>query len=89
MSSFKNLWIFVAVLFSMPVMAQKAGVRLDGIDANSDETSITIKKGASAKKDCQTYEVVEGNEEVAGDPENERSKAYANWKRRALTGRCP
>ena len=81
MTSFKNQFALALLLASSSVMAQKAGVKLDGIDANSDETSITIKKGASAKKDCQTYEVVDGNEEVAGDPENERSKAYSNWKK--------
>lgn len=58
--------------------AEKTGVRVDDISTTED-TSIVIKKGAT-EKEYTEYQIVEGKDEIYGDPDYDRRKAYASWK---------
>ena len=43
------------------------------------DTSIVIKKGTQAK-DCVEYEILDGKDEVAGEPDYDKTKARVSWK---------
>ncbi len=67
-------------LAALPAFAQKAGVALTDIPTNQD-TSIVIKKGAQENLLLPPdFEIVEGKDEIAGEPTNDRKSAYASWK---------
>ena len=43
------------------------------------DTTITVKKGVPETQ-CVAFEVIDGKEEVTGDPEFDRAKAHTSWK---------
>lgn len=60
--------------------AEKAGLKIDDIATNGD-TSIVIKKGAPDTTLLPPdYEIVNGDDEITGDPDTDRKAAYASWK---------
>lgn len=74
---------FLAAL-SLPALAQsgKPGLTLSDVPTNQD-TSILIKKGPIEQGNLLAppdFEVVEGKDEVSGEPTNDRKSAYASWK---------
>lgn len=72
------IWIGSLLVVSF-VFAEKAGVKIE--DVNTDqETSITIKKGAQALKECVEYQIVDGKDEINSSPDFDRKKAYQDWK---------
>lgn len=77
--------IFLASLVSTSfALAQNVGVKVDDISSKED-TTITIKKGVSGGGSPvineRKFEIVEGDEELAGDPSPSRSGAQASWKK--------
>jgi len=68
------LWLFISV----SAQAEKAGLKLKDIPTDGD-TSIIIKKGATTDQ-CIDYTILEGNEEITGNPEYDRGEAFSSWK---------
>lgn len=71
----KNLLVLLS-LISFTAFAQDVSVK--GVNA-SEDTTIQIKKGAQ-NLDKQ-FEIVEGNEEVSGEPATLLKEARDNWKK--------
>lgn len=57
----------------------KAQLKVDDVNTSGD-TSILIKKGDVSSKQCVEYQIVDGSEEVSGDPAMTKSAALRNWK---------
>lgn len=73
-------WIVLPLgLFTVIATAEKATVKVSDVPTDQD-TSIVIKKGAPTADSCVEYQILTGNEEINGDAEYDRGKAYANWK---------
>ena len=73
-----KLFALVAVLLAPPVLAKNSGMKLKDVPTDSD-TSIIIKKGATADQ-CVEYQVLDGVEEISGDPEYDKGEAMGSWK---------
>ena len=58
----------------------KASLKVDGINSTSGDTSILIKKGDVSAQQCVEYQIVDGSEEVSGDPSMTKSAALRSWK---------
>ncbi len=69
-------WLLIP--FLLLAHAEKAGVKLKDIPTDGD-TSIIIKKGAIADQ-CVDYQIIDGTEEVSGDPAYDRGEAFSSWK---------
>ena len=68
------------VLFSAVVIGETTAVKVEGIPTEP-ETTISIKKGAPVVgQQCIEYQIIEGSEEVNGQPDFDRKKAYQDWK---------
>jgi hypothetical protein len=81
MTRYTALILLALGLGASGAWAQRAGVKIDDINTD-DETSIVIKKGASAaaaSSQCN-FEVVSGDADISGDPEYGRKEAYGSWK---------
>ncbi|MBS1983619.1 MAG: hypothetical protein JST16_05550 [Bdellovibrionales bacterium] len=61
-------------------LAQRAAVGLTDIPASADGTSIVIRKGDQTTQNQPDYQIIEGREEIAGDPTADRKQALASWK---------
>src|SRR5687768_5705341 len=72
-------FLFALALTGLQATAQKPSLNLEGVPT-SEDTSITIEKGKSSLRSEKDFEIVEGSDEIAGDPVNESPKALANWK---------
>lgn len=72
-------WKLLFLVLPSLLLAEKAGVKVDGIDSQKD-TTITIKKGVKADLQCVEYEILEGSEDITGSSEFDRTKARADWK---------
>ena len=71
---------FVILSFSAISQAEEVGVQIDKIDTSQD-TTISIKKGDSAKTDAKkVWTLSEGEEEITGDEDVLLKKAQKNWK---------
>lgn len=69
-------WIALLSLISVSVFAQNVSVK----DLNaSEDTTIQIKKGA--QNIDKQFEIVEGNEEISGEPAALLKEARDNWKK--------
>lgn len=67
------------IIFSLILtLAQAQTANIKDVPMN-DTTTISIKKGEAAKE--KTYEIVEGEDEVSGDPELVIKEARASWKK--------
>jgi len=64
--------------FTVSLFGKSPGVTVKDIPV-SEDTSIVIKKGA-ATKDCIEYELVDGQDEIVGDPDYDKTKARLSWK---------
>ena len=74
--------LLASSLCALPALGQKAGVALTDIPTSQD-TSIIIKKGPVEQGNLFTppdFEIVEGKDDIAGEPTNDRKSAYASWK---------
>ena len=77
----KKLFL-VSFVFSCMVFAQEVGVKVDKVDATSEEgTTITVQKGANKSTNKKKYVVTEGTEEVAGDKDVVLKSAEKNWQK--------
>lgn len=77
----KKLFL-VAFVFSCMAFAQEVGVKVDKVDAASEEgTTITVSKGANKNTNKKKYIVTEGSEEVAGDKDVVLKNAEKNWQK--------
>lgn len=72
--------LITALLVSMLATAQ-VGLKVDNVDTEADETTITVKKGASTKPNEIRFEITEGHDEIEGDPAPLQKDARANWKK--------
>ena len=71
---------FVILSFSVIAQAEEIGVNLNKIDTSQD-TTISIKKGDSAKTEAKkVWTLSEGEEEITGDEDVLLKKAQKNWK---------
>lgn len=70
--------ILLPLLMSLSMSAQKVGVKIDDAAASSEETTITVKKGANAEV---KYEISEGTDELQGDPAPLQKEARQTWKK--------
>lgn len=68
--------ILLLSLISFSAFAQDVSVK--GVDA-SEDTTIQIKKGT--QNIDKQFEIVEGNEEISGDPAPLLKDARENWKK--------
>lgn len=59
---------------------QRSTVKVEGVNSNSGDTSILIKKGDVSNHQCIEYQIVDGIEEIAGDPGIVKAVAQKNWK---------
>ncbi len=75
----RQLLVLSALVLLSQSYAEKAQVKVDDVSTDQ-ETSITIKKGAQAAKECVEYHITEGKDEINGAPDFDRKKAYADWK---------
>ena len=74
----KKITLVLALLISsVLVSAQEVGVKVDKVNA-SEDTTISIKKGATTSK--KIYSVVEGEHDVTGDKDVVAKGAEKNWK---------
>ena len=71
--------LVVALTFSLTLKAQEVGVNVNKVDATQD-TTISIKKGAAAAEPKRKYSIVEGNHDVMGDKDVVAKSAEKNWK---------
>lgn len=75
--------LFVALVttsIALTAHAQRAAVGISDVDAN-DSTAILIRKGEkNLSLTPPDYDIVSDREDVVGEPENDRKKAYDNWK---------
>lgn len=69
--------VLTIMLSGLCVSAQEVGVKVDKVNA-SEETTISIKKGATGNK--KIYSVVEGEHDVTGDKDVVAKGAEKNWK---------
>ncbi len=74
--------IVISLLVFCAAFAVKAQTTLNGLPANED-TTITIKKGAlgTAANPEKTYEFLDGEADIEGDPDVLVKSARANWKK--------
>jgi hypothetical protein len=72
----KILWI--AIVLTNAAFAGKAEVKLKDVNT-SDDTSIIIKKGAPIGE-CVEHEIIEGRDDISGDPAFARDAAHTGWK---------
>lgn len=73
------LALFVTLSLSSGSRAETADVKVKGVNTNQD-TSIIIKKGSTTANECTHYEIVEGRDEITGDPNFAREGAQVSWK---------
>ncbi len=66
------------LLIPLLASADTAGVKINDIETSKD-TTITVKKGA-VETQCLAFEIIQGSDEIAGDPEFDRAKAHSSWK---------
>jgi hypothetical protein len=70
--------ILSLMLFSVSSFAQKANISDLPV---SEDTVISIKKGAAAAKSEKLFEITEGSGEIAGDPQLLSKEARTAWKK--------
>lgn len=70
----------LSLILSTALQAQNVGVRVDDAAAGEQDTTITIKKGATAPGEVK-YEITEGTDDLSGDPAPLQKEARANWKK--------
>ena len=74
----KKMFLALTVaIFGLSVYAEEVGVKVDKVNA-SEETTISIKKGATGNK--KIYSVVEGDHDISGDKDVVAKGAEKNWK---------
>jgi hypothetical protein len=79
--NFRWTWgAYVAVVLGQAALGETASVKLKDIKTDDGpETTVVVKKGPQAKEYIE-YALVEGTEEIVGDPGTTRKEALANWK---------
>lgn len=75
------LSVVSVVLMATSAMAQTAAIKDIPTD---EETTISIKKGDSAKKCEKIYEIIEGKGQIEGEPNVLVKEARASWKKACL-----
>lgn len=70
------LGLFVATI-ALSLSAQEVGVKVDKIKS-SEDTTIEISKGKS--KISKKYVVLDGNQDIHGDPQLVAQEAEKSWK---------
>lgn len=75
----KIILAVAAFILSVNLSAEEVGVNLKKVDTSQD-TTISIKKGASASEAKKKYSVVEDTHEVVGDKDVVAKSAEKNWK---------
>jgi len=72
--------LFVSAFFLVNVASAKTqGMKLKDVPVDSD-TSIIIKKGTPADQ-CVEYQIVDGADEISGEPEYDKGEAMGSWKK--------
>lgn len=74
-----------AILLSLILVsfahAQEVGVKIDNAQNTNEDTTISIKKGASATQNKKVYTISEGSEDITGDKDVLKKNAEKNWKK--------
>ena len=77
----KKLFL-VSFVFGCMAFAQEVGVKVDKVNANSEEgTTISISKGSKTEKNKKKYVISEGTEEGSGDKDVVLKSAEKNWQK--------
>ncbi len=72
----KLLLVILATVFTNTANTEEVGVKVD----TSQDTTISIKKGANATLAKKKYSIVEGEHDVVGDKDVIAKSAEKNWK---------
>ncbi len=73
--------LILTLVLSTSTFAQEVGVKVDKVDATSEEgTTISITKGKQSAKG-KKYTLSEGSDELVGDKDVVRKSAEKNWKK--------
>jgi hypothetical protein len=75
----KKILLILGSMIAFAVQAEDVGVNVGKVDTSQD-TTISIKKGASATDAKKKYSVVEGEHDVVGDKDVVAKSAEKNWK---------
>jgi hypothetical protein len=73
----KKLLLIAGLIFATTIFAEEVSV---GKVDTSQDTTISIKKGANATEAKKKYSLVEGEHEVVGDKDVVAKSAEKNWK---------
>lgn len=77
----KKLFL-VTFVFSCMAFAQEVGIKVDKVDATSEEgTTISVTKGTAKTVNKKKWVLSEGTEEVAGDKDVVLKSAEKNWQK--------
>lgn len=71
--------ILATIAIASIAFAQNVGVKVDGVDASNENTTIEIKKGSKATS--AQYEITQGEDQVQGDAAPLLKEARSNWKK--------
>lgn len=71
--------LMTSALLSGTALADKPKVKVSDIDGSQD-TTISIRKGALPSEEKIRYEIISGTDELIGDPAAGKSNAYKAWK---------